>query len=95
MAAKVSFYRHTLDIRLGDIDVFTGKLKLVLLGAYQQGGNFTTSRGGEGHVPIRAEWAVDLFTNTTYLRRGASLASFSSPLSMVGDLLISTAAVST
>ena len=46
-----SFYRHTLDIRLGDIDVFTGKLKLVLLGAYQQGGNFTTSRGGEGHVP--------------------------------------------
>ena len=46
-----SFYRHTLDIRLGDIDVFSGKLKLVLLGAYQQGGRFTTGRGGEGHVP--------------------------------------------
>ena len=35
------FYRHVLDIRLGDIDFLYGKLKLVLLGSYQQGGNFT------------------------------------------------------
>jgi maltoporin len=44
------FYRHTFDVRLGDIDAFHGKLKLVLLGAYQQGGTFTNSLGGEGHV---------------------------------------------
>ena len=29
-----------LDIRLGDIDFLWGKLKLVLIGSYQQGGNF-------------------------------------------------------
>ena len=34
------FYRHVLDIRLGDIDVLGGKLKLVLIGSYQQGGDF-------------------------------------------------------
>ena len=44
------FYRHTFDVRLGDIQVFHGKLKLVLMGAYQQGGTFTNSLGGEGHV---------------------------------------------
>jgi maltoporin len=34
------FYRHVLDIRLGDIDFLWGKLKLVLIGSYQHGGNF-------------------------------------------------------
>ena len=34
------FYRHVVDMRLGDIDVLGGKLKLVLIGSYQHGGNF-------------------------------------------------------
>ena len=37
------FYRHTLDLRYGDIDFLYGKLKLVLLGSYEKGGNFTTT----------------------------------------------------
>ncbi|HEY5706028.1 MAG TPA: carbohydrate porin [Terrimicrobiaceae bacterium] len=45
-----SFYRHTLDLRLGDIDALYGKLKLVLLGSFMKGGNFTTTDGGDGHV---------------------------------------------
>jgi maltoporin len=49
------FYRHTIDVRWGDINFLAGKLKLVLIGAYQQGGNFTitpTNGGatGNGHV---------------------------------------------
>jgi maltoporin len=35
------FYRHVFDLRLGDIDVLGGKLKLVLIGSYQHGGSFT------------------------------------------------------
>ena len=34
------FYRHTIDLRWGDVDFLWGKLKLVLIGAYQHGGNF-------------------------------------------------------
>jgi maltoporin len=45
-----SIYRHTLDLRLGDIPVLGGKLKLVGLGSYQQGGDFTSSAGANGHV---------------------------------------------
>jgi maltoporin len=49
-----NFYRHTFDIRLGDIDFLGGKLKLVAIGAYQQGGNFTIAYDdgttGQGHV---------------------------------------------
>ena len=35
------FYRHVLDLRWGDFDVLGGKLKLVLIGSYMHGGNFT------------------------------------------------------
>ena len=35
------FYRHVVDLRWGDVDFLGGKLKLVLLGSYLQGGNFT------------------------------------------------------
>ena len=45
-----NFYRHTLDVRLGDINFLFGKLKLVVLGSYMRGGNFTTTDGANGHV---------------------------------------------
>lgn len=45
-----SLYRHTLDLRLADIKFLGGKLKLVALGSYQPGGDFTISDGGKGHV---------------------------------------------
>jgi maltoporin len=45
-----NFYRHTLDIRLGDINFLFGKLKLVALGSYMQGGDFTTTNGANGHI---------------------------------------------
>jgi maltoporin len=55
-----NFYKHTLDLRLGDIDFLWGKLKLVLLGGYQKGGDFdvTDSNGTirRGHVPN--SWGV-------------------------------------
>ena len=35
------FYRHVLDLRWGDVDFLGGKLKLVLIGSYQHGGDFT------------------------------------------------------
>jgi maltoporin len=35
------FYRHVFDLRYGDIDFLYGKLKLVLIGSYMQGGDFT------------------------------------------------------
>ncbi len=41
MEATGDFYKHVLDIRWGDVDFLYGKLKLVLIGSYQQGGNFT------------------------------------------------------
>ena len=34
------FYRHILDVRWGDVDFLWGKLKLVVIGSYQHGGNF-------------------------------------------------------
>ncbi len=33
-------YRHVLDLRWGDVALLGGKLKLVAIGSYQQGGNF-------------------------------------------------------
>ncbi|HEY5706015.1 MAG TPA: carbohydrate porin [Terrimicrobiaceae bacterium] len=51
-----NFYVHLLDIRLGEIAFLGGKLKLVLNGAYMQGGNFTITtdteddEDGQGHV---------------------------------------------
>ena len=49
-----NFYRHVLDVRLGDIDFLWGKLKLVLIGSYMQGGNFdiafANGTTGQGHV---------------------------------------------
>ena len=48
------FYRHVFDVRWGDVDFLGGKLKLVLIGSYQQGGNFTVNYNdgttGQGHV---------------------------------------------
>ena len=48
------FYRHVLDLRWGDVDFLGGKLKLVLIGSYQHGGNFTVNytdgTTGQGHV---------------------------------------------
>jgi maltoporin len=48
------FYRHVFDVRLGDIDFLWGKLKLVAIGSYQQGGNFDIANAdgttGQGHV---------------------------------------------
>ena len=35
-----NFYRHVVDLRWGDVDFLQGKLKLVLIGGYMQGGNF-------------------------------------------------------
>jgi maltoporin len=35
------FYRHVLDLRWGDVPFLGGKLKLVLIGSYQHGGDFT------------------------------------------------------
>jgi maltoporin len=48
------FYRHVFDLRWGDIDFLGGKLKLVLIGSYQHGGDFTVNYNdgttGQGHV---------------------------------------------
>ena len=48
------FYRHVFDVRWGDVDFLWGKLKLVLIGSYQQGGDFTIAYNdgttGDGHV---------------------------------------------
>jgi maltoporin len=50
-----NIYRHILDVRLGDIDFLWGKMKLVAIGSYQQGGDFTIAYNngttGRGHVP--------------------------------------------
>ncbi len=48
--ATGDLYRHILDIRLGEIGFLGGKLKLLLEGAYQMGGDFTTDKGGFGHA---------------------------------------------
>jgi maltoporin len=48
------FYRHVFDVRWGDVDFLWGKLKLVLIGSYQHGGDFTVNYNdgttGQGHV---------------------------------------------
>jgi maltoporin len=48
------FYRHVFDVRWGDWDFLWGKTKLVLIGSYQHGGNFTVNYNdgttGQGHV---------------------------------------------
>ena len=48
------FYRHVLDLRWGDVDFLGGKLKLVLIGSYQHGGDFTIAYNdgttGQGNV---------------------------------------------
>ena len=48
------FYRHVFDVRWGDVDFLYGKLKLVLIGSYQQGGNFdiafANGTTGQGNV---------------------------------------------
>jgi LamB porin len=48
------FYRHVFDVRWGDVDFLWGKLKLVAIGSYQHGGNFTIAYNdgttGQGHV---------------------------------------------
>jgi maltoporin len=38
-----SFYKHTLDLRLKDIDVGFGKLMLIALGSYEKGTTFDTT----------------------------------------------------
>ena len=47
-------YRHVFDVRWGDVDFLYGKLKLVLIGSYQQGGNFNIAFAngttGQGNV---------------------------------------------
>lgn len=48
------FYRHVLDLRWGDVPFLGGKLKLVLIGSYQHGGDFTVKYAngttGQGSV---------------------------------------------
>ncbi len=48
------FYRHVLDVRWGDVPFLWGKLKLVLIGSYQHGGDFTVKYAngttGQGSV---------------------------------------------
>jgi maltoporin len=48
------FYRHVFDVRWGDIDFLAGKLKLVVIGSYQHGGDFTINYNdgttGQGSV---------------------------------------------
>jgi maltoporin len=48
------FYRHVFDVRWGDLPVLGGKLKLVLIGSYQHGGDFTIAYNdgttGQGSV---------------------------------------------
>jgi maltoporin len=48
------FYRHVFDVRWGDIDFLWGKLKLVAIGSYMQGGDFTIDYAngttGNGHI---------------------------------------------
>jgi maltoporin len=48
------FYRHVFDVRWGDVPLLGGKLKLVLIGSYQQGGDFNIKYNdgttGQGHV---------------------------------------------
>ena len=94
------FYRHVFDVRWGDVDFLWGKLKLVLIGSYQQGGDFTIAYNdgttGDGHVEnsggvgggIVQQW--DLPPN-----RGASLALSNSAYFTAGDLSISIPALST
>ena len=94
------FYRHVFDVRWGDVDFLWGKLKLVLLGSYQQGGDFTINYAngttGKGQVEnsggvgggLVQQW--DLPPN-----HGASLATFNSAYSTVGDWQISIKAMST
>jgi maltoporin len=47
-------YRHVLDLRWGDVDFLYGKLKLVLIGSYQHGGDFNIAFAngttGQGNV---------------------------------------------
>ena len=100
MAATGDFYRHVLDVRLGDIDFLWGKLKLVLIGSYKQGGNFDIAfaqwhdrRRSRRQFGRRWRWIRPAVGPSS--ERGASLATFKSPLSMVGDSSISTQAVST
>ena len=75
-----------------------GKLKLVLIGSYQQGGNFTSisqmARLARVTSRIRAESAVDSSSSGICLPHGASLASFKSPPFMVGDSSTLTPAMS-
>ena len=70
------FYRHVFDLRWGDVDFLGGKLKLVLIGSYQQGGNFISpmpmARQDRVTSTIRAALAVDLFSSGTFLQIGAS-----------------------
>jgi maltoporin len=40
-AGSGEFYRHVFDVRWGDVDFLWGKLKLVAIGSYQHGGDFT------------------------------------------------------
>ena len=48
------FYRHVLDLRWGDVALLGGKLKLVLIGSYQHGGDFSIAYNdgttGQGSV---------------------------------------------
>ena len=48
------FYMHRFDVRWGDVDFLWGKLKLVVIGDYMKGGNFTINFAdgttGQGHV---------------------------------------------
>ena len=49
-----NFYRHVFDVRWGDVPFLGGKLKLVAIGSYQQGGDFNIDYAdgttGQGHV---------------------------------------------
>ena len=93
------FYRHVFDVRWGDVDFLWGKLKLVLIGSYQQGGNFTINYAngttGHGHVENSGGVGGGLVQQWDLPPSGASLATFNSAFFTVGDWSISIPAVST
>jgi maltoporin len=63
-ATTGSFYKHTLDLRLKDIDVGFGKLMLVAIGNYEKGTTFTS---GFENTPLDVS-AVNPVTGATITR---------------------------
>jgi maltoporin len=62
-----SFYKHTLDARLKDIQIGPGKLMLVGIGNYEKGSTFTRDfAGGTLRNPVRTDDAYGLGGGAVY-----------------------------